>query len=263
MAFNPNVDYQIKHPVNVIYETYGDIVSVDIKNKDLLKFGVRTTVGSGFEALMTTQGSETQETMLTSNGITHVVGTAGDEGKQLTLEYHTYSDGELTFGTQNVTLDGSDATTPVELSTACARANRAFNIASSALAGAVYFYEGGTRTDANTHLVIPTGEQQTQKAQTAISHNDYWIIANISLSVLSKTSAYAEARLEVKHASASYWRPITQNFSAKDSSGTIVLRKEPYIIVPADYDVRLVARTNTGSVDIAGGFSGYLASVIT
>ncbi len=255
-------NYGIKHAISIIEDTYGDVVSVDAKKKDLLKFGARTTVGTGWETVMTAQGSETEETMLTANSITTVVSSAsGDNGKQLTLEYHTYSAGALTFGTQNVTLDASDATTPVTLSTAVGRANRAYNIASSALTGNIYFYEGGTRTNANTHLVIPAGEQQTQKGQTAISNNDYWIITNISGSVTQKTSAWGEFRLEIRPASGTYWRPISQNFGVSDASGTVEILIEPYIIIPSNYDVRLAVRTNTGAVAVAGGFKGYLAIV--
>lgn len=262
MTYLPTQTDTIRQAINVIRATYGDEVSVEQKAKDLLKFGSRNSVSAGWETVMTAQGSETQETMLTSNGITTVVSSnSADNGKQLTLEYHTYSGGNLTFGTQTVTLDASDATTPVTLGTAVGRANRAIWTSGGALVGNIYFYEGGTRTDANTHLVIPAGEQQTQKAQTAISNNDYWIITRASGSVSEKTSAWADFRLEVKAASTSVWVPITQNFSVSDASGTISLLPEPFLIVPSNHDVRLVARTNSAGVSIAGGFSGYLAIV--
>lgn len=208
---------------------------------------------------MTNLGSETEETMLSTNGITTVVSADSGDTDTINLEYHTISSGALTFAVQEVTLNG---TTPVPLTTPCARANRAYNTGSSALTGPVYFYEGGTRTDANTHLIIPGGEQQTEKAQTAISDNDYWIITNISGSVIEKTSAWVEFRLEAKPTTQSYWRPVSQHFAVSDASGTVELLKEPFLIIPSNYDVRLVARANAANVDMAGGFSGYLASVI-
>jgi hypothetical protein len=260
MTFIPNIEYDIKQAIDVIYSTYGDTVSVSEKKKNLLKFGSRTTVGTGWETLMTTQGSETAETLLSTNGITTVVSSSGSDTSTIKYEYHTIAGDSATFGVStDVTLTG---TTPVTLPTAAARVSRAYNSDGTALVGNIYFYEGGTRTDANTHAVIPAGEQQTQKAQTTISSTDYWIVTNITLSVLSKTSAYAEGRLEAKPIGTSYWRPISQNFSCKDSSGTVELSKKPYIIVPKNYDVRLVVKTNAASVSVAGGFNGYLAKVI-
>lgn len=255
-------DYDLIQAINVVNSEYSDAVSVLSKKKNLLKFGRRTTVGTGWEALATAQGTETEETLLSSNGITHVVsGASGDNGKTLKLEYHTISSGVLTFGVQDVTLDASDATTPVALTTACGRANRSYNTSTSGLTGPIYYYEGGTRTDANTHLVIPAGENQTQKAQTAISDNDYWFISSISVTCLAKTTKYVEARLEAKPTTQSYWRPVSQTFAVTDTTGTVAFPVKPYIIVPSNYDVRLAVRTNTSSVDVAGGFSGYLAIV--
>ena len=249
--------YEIAQAINEIYSTYGDTVSVENKKKSLLKFGARTTVGTTWETVMNAQGALTEEVLLSTNGITTVVSSSASDTQPIVYEYHTISGGNLTFGVGTVTLNG---TTPVTLPVACARANRAYNNDSSALVGNIYFYEGGTRTDANTHLMIPAGAQQTQKAATAISQYDYWIISNVSINVLSKVTKYAEARLEVRQVGKSYWRPLTQTFSATDSTGTINYHFEPYRIVPQNYDVRLAVRTNTSGVDVSGGFSGFLAN---
>lgn len=267
MTYLPPIDSRIQQAINVIYSTYGDTVSVQAKKKNLIKFGARSTVGTNWETLMTTVGSELEETFVSGNDIDTVVSSnASDNGKTLTLEYHTLSGGNAIFGTQTVTLDASDATTPVSLSTAgedVFRASRLYNTSSSALLGNIYVYEDNTgRDDNKTHLVIPAGEQQTQKAATTISSSDYWIITEISGSVTEKTGAWAEMRLEIKPISGSYWRPISQNFAITDNSGTVDLFEEPFLIVPKNYDVRLAVRTNAGSVDVAGGFNGYLASVI-
>lgn len=260
-------DPRINHAIDVIYGTYGDVVSIDLKKKDLLKFGKHTSVGTGWETMMELQDSETNETFVSGNTITSVVSTSGSDTGTMTYEYHTISDGVITFGVGSFTLNGQTAVT---LPVAAFRANRAYNTGSSALVGDVAFYEGGSITsgkpdsDSTVHLLITgtDGNNQTEKAQTAISDDDYWIITNISLSILSKVSAYAEARIEAKPVSATYWRPISQTFACSDASGTIELLKEPYIIVPSNYDVRLACRANTGSVDMAGAFSGYLAIVV-
>lgn len=254
----------IAQAIRVIEETYGDTVSVVTKAKNLLKFGSRTTVGTGWEILTTAVGSETAETYATGNDIDTVVsGDAGDAGKTLKLEYHTESSGVTTFGVQDVTLDGADGTTPVSLTTPAFRTSRAYNTSSSDLVGPIYFYQDNTgRDDDKTHLVIPAGEQQTQKASTTISGTDYWIITSISASVLSKTTKYAEFRLVAKPVTQSYFLPISQTVSVTDTTGTVELLNEPYVIVPSDYDVALQVKTNTSAVDVAGGFSGYLAEVV-
>lgn len=244
-----------------ILSDYQDVVSVAEKIKPLLKFGRRVTVGTDWETLMTKVGSELEETFPSGNNINRIVSDDPSDTATLSLEYHTVSGGNLSFSVQEVTLQG---TTPVPLDTAAYRVSRMYDPDYNFRAvGNIYVYEDNSgRDDDKTHLVIESGEVQTQKAATSISATDYWIITNVTLSVLSKTSAYAEGRLEVKPIGATEWRPITQNFSAKDSSGTIPLRKDPYIIVPKNFDVRLAVKTNTAGIIVAGGFSGHLAKVI-
>lgn len=265
MTYLPPDEYKIRHAIDVIEDTYSVTVSVDDKKKDLVKFGTHTSIGTGWETLAEMQDSETAETFVTGNDITHIVSTSGSDTGTVAVEYHTISGGVTTFGVQSVTLTG---TTAKALTTPCFRTSRIYNTGSSALVGTIVTYEGGALTsgkpddDSEVHALIPAGEQQTQKAQTTISNNDYWIIANITLSVTEKTSAWAEARLEIKPVATSYWRPITQNFSASDASGTVELLKEPFVVVPANHDVRLAVRANTAGVSVAGGFSGYLAGVV-
>lgn len=251
-------DPQIKQALTIINGTYGDIVSVEAKAKDLNKFGRRVTVGTGWETLMTAIGSETEETILSTNAITHVVSTSVNDTDTINVEYHTISGGDLTFGVQSVTLAGS---TPVALTTPCARVSRMYNTGSTALEGSVYAFETSTRTDAGTHAVIPAGEQQTQKAATSISSSDYWLITGGSVTVLSKVTKYAEFRLEIRPVGTSYWRPISQTVGVTDTTGTIYIPLKPYGIVPPNSDIRIAVRTNTSGVDVAGGFEGYLAII--
>jgi hypothetical protein len=252
------VSQEIQQAINVINSTYGDTVSVDAKQKNLLKFGSRTTVGATWETMMSTQGSELQETLLSSNGITTIVSSTSDT-QDVKIEYHTISGSDLTFGVQTATLT---STTPVVLDTACARVSRIYNNSATALAGNIYVYEGGSRTDANTHAYIPAGEQQTQKAATSISSVDYWILTHITMSILAKTTKYGEFRIEVRLPGQNYWKPVTQTFGCNDTIGTVDVEIEPYAVIPKNSDVRVAAQTNTGSVSVAGGFNGYLASIV-
>lgn len=269
MTFIPNSDFRVAQAIRTIKETYNVDVSVEQKKKNLLKFGTHTSIGTGWETLAEMQDSETEETFVSTNAITHAISTAStDAGKTLNLEYHTVSGSDATFGVQAVTLNASNGQTAAALTTPCFRANRAYNTSSTALVGNIAFYEGGSVTsgkpnvDSSVHLLLTAGDQQTQRAATTISANDYWIITNISLSVTEKSQSWAEARLEAKPIATTYWRPITQNFSANDSSGTTELLKDPFIVVPANYDVRLAVRCNSASISVSGGFNGMLASVI-
>lgn len=268
-GYNVGGDFWIQHAISNIKAAYGDTVSIYDKNKDLLKFGVHTSVGTGWETMMELQDSETAETFVSGNTITSVISssTSDDTSDKIKYEFHTVdANGDLTFGvSSDVTLNGQ---TKVTLPTACCRVSRAYNSGTGALVGNVAFYEGGTATagkvdnDATVHMLITAGEQQSQKAQTSVSSTDYWIIQTISVSVLSKTSAYAEARLEIKPFSQSYWRPLSQNFATSDSAGTVELHPLPYLIVPSNHDVRLAVKANTAGVNMAGGFNGVLAKVI-
>ena len=215
---------------------------------------------------MTALGSETEETFVADNLIDSIVSSsASDVDLDIVIEGHTVADGVTTFVVQTATLDASDGTTAVALDTPLFRVTRIYNAdTTTKLVGNIYVYEDDTgRTDAKTHISIPAGEQKSQKAATTISSSDYWIVTNFSLSVLTTATKYAQARIEVKPTGSSVWLPITQNISCTDTTGTIELLKEPYIIVPKNYDVRLAVKTNTSGVAVAGGFSGYLASVLS
>lgn len=259
------LDNKFENVKQVVYSTYGDIIDFGAKKKNLVKFGRRTTVGTDWETLMSAQGTETEETFVSGNDITTVVSSSAlDNGKTLKLEYHVLNaDGSILFGVQDVTLDGADATTPVTLDVPCFRVSRLYNTSTSdSLVGNIYVYEGGIRTDANTHLVIVAGENQTQKTQTTTSSEDYWVISNFSVTCLAKVTKYVECRIEAKSINSNVWLPIAQTVGVTDSAGTIQINTEPYLIVPNGYDIRLAVKSNTSGVDVSGGISGYLAKIV-
>ena len=268
---NPIVDYDIfiKHAINSILRDYGDKVSVDAKSKDLLKFGENTLVGTSRATVMNLPSGILHETMLSSNGVTHVVSSSGSDTQ--TLEFYegqTISGGNFTFVNEDnsgsgITLTGQ---TPVELPTAMARTTRAR--LSSAAVGTIYFYEGGTIMSGvpddsdQVHLIVPIGDTQSQKAATSISNSDYWVITQMTGSILKKTASFADFRIEIKEASDTRWYPISQKIAVSTSSGTIEIDFKPYLIVPKNHDVRLTVLADTSSVHCAGGVRGFLATVI-
>lgn len=260
-----NDDWRLRQAFDEIEATYTKQVSISAKRKSLRKWGERTTVGTGIETLMTAQGSETSETLVSTNAITTVVSTSASDTQTLKFyEGHTISGTDATFlfednGGDGITLTG---TTPVVLPTAAFRTNRAR--LSSVAVGTIAFYEGGTRTDANTHLTISPGDIQSQKASTTISSQDYWLITGATLSVLEKTGAWAQGRIEIKPITDANFFPITQWSGASDASGTVdILGPDgPFLIVPANHDVRISIKANAAGVDVAGGIIGVLAEAV-
>ena len=262
------IDYQVSRAIAEIYATYGDRVSVDQKNKSLRKFGENDNVSTSGSVIMTLPSGINEETMITTNGIVSVVSSSASDTQDIDFyEGHTISGGDLTFAIENTnnTLTGR---TPVTLSTALARATRA-RLTSPAV-GDIYFYEGGTVTNGvpddgtKVHLIIPAGEIQTQKCSTSISSNDYWLIEQVTVGIIEKSSSWIEARVEIKEANDTYWYPITQWISASDNSGTVhlVTDGEPILVVPKNHDVRVYARASAANVATVAGIVGYLAKVI-
>jgi len=260
-----STDYRIYQAIKEINETYGDLVSVYDKAKSLRKWGENEAVSTALTVIMTLPAGVAAETMLSTNGITKAVSSNDTDTQTIYYEGHTISGGNLTFTVpQTFNLTGQ---TPVTLPTALARSTRAKLLSGTVTAGNISFYEGGAVTagvpnDANTvHLILPTGESQTQKASTSVSSSDYWLIEHLTASVLEKTSSWAQVRIEAKNCLSTVWLPQTQYFGVSDSQGTVEIDLDPFVIIPKNFDVRLVAKANTTAIHVAGGMSGYLAII--
>lgn len=275
-AVNPAIkeyqtDYRLRHAIDIIADTYGDTVSVDEKKKDLRKWGRNTAVGTSRATVMTLPTGVLAETLPTEDIALSVSSSSGSDTTQTVtlLEGHTSTGTNLTFSSVNpaAALTGQTAASLGISRTRLTRARL-----SLPAVGDIYFYETGTTlssgvpTDTSkVHMMIPAGEIQTQKASTAVSSVDYWIITGAKAGVLSKTSAWAQVRIEIKPwtSTTNSWYPITEWIAVSDASGTISLfgSDEPYLIVPKNYDVRMSAIANTAGIDVTGGMIGYLAVV--
>lgn len=66
---------KIRDALNRIRGTYGALVSVEGKTKDLRKWGLNAAVPTAGAAIMTLPSGITEETLLTSNGVTVVSST--------------------------------------------------------------------------------------------------------------------------------------------------------------------------------------------
>lgn len=267
-VYNRDYDPRLAQAIDEIYGDYGVRVSVSTKRKSLRKWGYRAVAGTGTEVVSTLVGSETTIPSITTNGVTTVISTSTSDTQNIKFyEGHSVSGTDLTFRKYSTEF-ALMGRTPVTLPLALRDVTRAR--LSAPANGTIAFYEGGDTTngdpddDTEIHLIIPPGDIQSQKGQTSLSSTDYWIVTGVTGSVLSKTAAWAQFRLEVKPFTDAYFYPIMQWFGVKDSSGTVqgIGPSDPYAIVPANHDVRIVTQANTAGVVVAAGFQGFLAEVI-
>ena len=111
--FNPHDPLTMAE--QIIYDTFGDQVSIVNKAKTLRKFGRNAAVGGTFETVWRTGGDETYAT---DNTIDSVSSSDDGDTQAIHVEGHTISNGLLTFVAQEVTLTGQ---TPATLTTPLAR----------------------------------------------------------------------------------------------------------------------------------------------
>ena len=200
----PFNDPKIYHAIQVINSTYGVDVSIDSKKKDLLKFGRNTAVNTASTGytIWATGSDQAHETYVAANtNSIDSISSAAADTQQITVEGHTESGGNKTFVVQNVTLTG---TTRAALSTPLNRCTRAYNNGTTNLTGPVYIYEntaittGKPNDTTKIHLTIPGGKNQSEKASTSLSSQDYWIVTGVYADVFTKTSAFADVSLQIR-----------------------------------------------------------------
>lgn len=257
------IDPWLTHAVDVVRKNDAVNVSVRDKAKDLLKFGRNKLVGTSEATLQIQPAGILHETYASSNLINSVVSTSTGDTENLVIEGHTSSDGlSFVFSTQAITLTGQTA---AALTTPLARVTRAYNDSSTSLAGTISITETDTYssgvpvTPAKVHLQISAGEQNSDKASTAISATDYWFITEFTGSVLSKTAASAEISLEIRR-SGKVFRVVARISASNAHNG--VYEFKPYLIVPPNSDVRLVAIADGANTDVSGTIEGVLASIV-
>ena len=272
-------DFRLRQAVNQIYSTYGDVVSVEAKKKSLTKFGDNPSVSTAYETVAPWQGTEINETFVSTNLIDSVVSSStSDTTQTITVEGHTIdTSGNLTFVVQSVALTGR---TETPLITPLARANRAyvaasgtFNTTPAALVGIVSIYDntGGMASGvpsvaAATKLRIAAGDTQSQKCATSVSSTDYWIITHASVDIGDTTgnAAFVTAQLEIRDvANGGAWRPMGRVFTLWADQPGFDRAYNPYLIVPKNHDFRVSAKANANLAEVYANVDGYLASVVT
>lgn len=256
---------------NEIYKTYGDLVSIEQKGKSLLKFGNNSTVGTSEATIWDSLGATLlNETYATDNTIDYVVTDDADFTGQVTIEGHWRDGVNLIFRIQTVTLTGQ---TPKQLTYPLVRATRIYNSGDSTLATSkiVYVYDstanvggvsaGVPQTVASIHVTFHEANNQSEKASTSISAVDYWLISNFRATIRRNQSANAIIKLEIRNWQKSYFRVIYEDYLASDSAPINVLYR-PLLIIPKNYDVRVVATASTGNTQVSASINGFLAKKV-
>ena len=243
-----------------IQATYGDVVSIDKKAKSLLKFGKSSPLSiNTLETVWTVGGNEVY---LSDDGITHISSSSASDTQDIRVEGHTISGDDLTFVVQLVTLNGQ---TPVALNTGVARVSRISNSGGTELVGRVVVYEdtatsNGVPTDeTKIHIDIPLGFQQSFKAATSFSKDDYYVMSGFYGAVSAKQAAAVDFYVEVKEPNGVFLQKAC--FTASSAGGNSDISLDPAIIVPKNSDLRIRCETSDNNAVVFGIFKGYLAKV--
>lgn len=262
MSYSINNDPWLRHAIQVIKADYGHTVSLEAKNKDLLKFGRNADIQTSKTTIMTLPSGIYNETYISSNSIAYVSSTSGSDTMDMVVEGHTIDgSGDFTFVTQTVTLAGQ---TKTALTTPLARCTRMYNNGSSDMVGTIYAYEDDTVTagvpvtGAKVHCMIDAGFNNSEKASTTISSIDYWIVTNFYGDVMEKAAAWALIHFEIRRKGKVFRNLIDRE--ASDQNG-VNYDFKPYVIIPPNSDVRLRASANTNGIDVSGGINGALLKI--
>lgn len=262
----------------VILSTYGDTVSVARKGKDLAKHGRNLVVGTAFETVAEFQGTESNETFVSTNLVDSISSSNAGDTQSITVEGHTIDgSGNLTFAIQTVALTGQ---TKKALTTPLARATRAyvapsgvFNTTPAALAGTVYVYDdtggitaGVPNTASATKVLIAAGDTKSQKGATTISSQDYWLITNFSAGIGDSggSASLVTVRMETRDVkNGGVWIPLQREIVLTVGQNGVQRIQEPYLIVPKNHDFRIRAKTDANTAEVFAQASGPLALVVS
>ena len=248
-----------------IQATFGDVVSIDKKAKSLLKFGKSAELSA--DTMETVWSLGGHETYVQDNLIDSIVSSGAADNEEIYIECHTVegtgADQKFTFLTQTVTLDGQNR---VPLPTPVARVSTAYNNNGTELTGSVYVYQETPLTNGvpqdltKVHEHIPQGFQQSFKAATTFSDEDYYVLTGGFGSVSNKQAASVDFYLEVRTAGKIFRQGAA--VSASSTGGSWDINLDPCIIIPKNADIRITCETSTQGAVVFGSFKGYLAKVI-
>lgn len=209
--------------------------------------------------------SRGEETYQTDNTIDSIVSSNAGDTQSVIVEGHTIDgNGDFTFVVQPATLNGQ---TPVTLSTPLARATRIYNNDSTDFAGTVYGYRsaatsvvsGVPQTTAAIHLQTDSNNQSL-KAATTISKDDYWIISDVLVGVRRQQTRSVDFKFQVREKGKVFRTRLP--FSGHSYAGTIPVPIRPYFIVRPNSDWRVNATSSGASTQVEFTALGTLAKII-
>lgn len=263
-------DFWTTQAIRKILADYNE--KVFITDYDLLKFGRTENADAATETtVMYLAGTERHETYVTDNSIDTVSSSSAADNQKITLIGHTISGGDLTEVPQTATLNGQSK---VPLTTPLHRINRVYNDTTTLddeFAGSIYVYEDGAitagvpDTDEDIHMILLAGEQQSEKAATATASNEYLILSKLILSVnrASANASNVDFQLQIRRPN-NVFRPIIPTITLRTASqSSLCLELGPYVIVPSNSDVRIVATASANDTVATAGFLGAHARVYT
>lgn len=239
----------------------GAAVSVKNVAETLRAAGSRDDIGT---SLVTVGhlGGAADETLLATNGITHVISSDAGDTETVTCAGFTIADGRFTAVTQTCVLNGQ---TPVALATPLARTTSIINVSATTLAGRVFSYEGGTTTggipddSAEVHNEILAGDQRSAKCAGSIADNTFFIITVLRITVLQKTTGTVDFDFDVKLRNGVFQRVTSFSVSTLGTS-TFQAPLDPCQILPPNADFRIRAKAKSGSgFHALAGVDGYIA----
>jgi len=247
----PSVSYRIERAIEQVQKTDSVVLSVNSKKKSLIKFGRNDDLSTTKETVWQVGGMEAYP--VSTNTINTLVSTSESDTGDVVIEGHTITDGVVTFVTQTLTLNG---TTDVPLTTPLWRANRLYNDGATDFVGNVTVrIDGGT-----THLSAIVGSNQSLKAATSISSNDYWFVTGLSFGVNRQQTRNVDFEFQVRE----YGKVFRTKYyvSHTSASGHFFMDLDPVFIVPSRADVRVVATSSSTGTGVVAAMHGYLASVV-
>jgi len=257
-------DYWTALAIQEVANTYGDSVSVDKKKKSLLKFGENPAVGTAEATLMEFLGSETSETYATGNDIDGLVFDDTFTGA-VTIEGHTISGSDLTFVSQTI---NATSTTKATLTTPLYRATRIFNASGTNMPanskGYVYassgvsLIDGVPQTASSVKIIMSAAEQQSLKAATSLSSQDYAFVTEIYASINKKTQGGAVIRFKVRDSGGVFRTVFKRGINSLGPDLNFKVR--PYKIIPKNADIIITAEADSAAA-VSGGFNSILAII--
>ena len=269
-------DPWIQYAVDQIYSDYGDRVIV--KPKQLRKFGHNPSIAADTKSTVARfQDNLANETFATGNTVDYIVSDNASDTGIVGVEGHAVDgSGNMSFVSQNATLNG---TTPVALTTPMFRGNRitrpkgTFASPSTDLVGNIYLYDSAAATGvtagvpdvaAATKVMIPAGYQQSEKCATSISYADYWVITKFEAGTSrdGPQDAIVDVDLEYREIGG-VWRPVGLERRLISSAVAPPELLLPYVIIPKNCDVRMIATSTASATKVVGRVAGQLLSIVS